>query len=167
MKPSGLFTISVLSVGLVLSLASARADDPAAPPAPAPAPATPDAPPADGQMPPPADGQTPPPAHHRHRGAFVLGELTVKLTLTPEQQKTVGTIIADCDGQLKALRADDSIAKEDKRAQMKTIIQTTRGQIRAVLTPDQQKIFDTLPTHGEHGGPPPAAAPTTTPAPTT
>jgi hypothetical protein len=46
---------------------------------------------------------------------------------------------------------------------MKSIIDATRGQIRAALTPDQQKIFDTLPTRGEHGGPPPA----TTPVPTT
>jgi hypothetical protein len=160
MKPSSVFSLSLLSAGLVLSLASARADDPANPPAPPPAPAAPDAT--------PADGQTPPPPHRHRRGVFVLGELTAKLSLTPEQQKTVGSIIANADGQLKTLREDESVAKEDKRAQMKTIIETTRGQIRASLTPDQQKIFDAIPTRGERGGgPPPSTPPAPTPVPTT
>jgi hypothetical protein len=150
MNPSRIARLSLLSAGLVLSLACVRADDPSTPPVPPPT---------------PADGQTPPPPHHRHmRAAFVLADLTAKLGLTPDQQKTVGTLIANNDGQLKALREDDSVSKEDKRANMMTIISTTRGQIRAALTPDQQKIFDALPTRGEHsGGRPPA----TTPAPTT
>lgn len=156
MKPSSLLSASILSVGLVLSFASARADDTSSPPVPPPAPASPDTS--------PADGQTPPPPHRRRmHPAFVLGELTAKLNLSAEQQKTVGSIITSADGQLKTLRTDDSLSKEDKRAQMRTIIETTRGQIRAALTPDQQKIFDTLPTRGGHGGPPPA----TTPVPTT
>jgi periplasmic protein CpxP/Spy len=146
MKTSYALSLSLISAGLVLSLASARADDPSNPPVPPPAPASPDATPGDG-------GQTPPPEHHRRmRPAFVLGELTEKLGLTPDQQKTVGAIIADSDGQLKALRGDDSLSREDKRAKMRSIISTTRGQIRAALTPDQQKIFDTLPTRGERGG---------------
>lgn len=156
MKPSSLLSLSLISAGLVLCLASARADDPSNPPVPPPAPASPDTTPADGT-------QTPPPEHRRHmHPAFVLGELTEKLTLTADQQKAVGAIIADNDGQLKALRSDDSIAREDKRAKMKTIIETSRGQIRAALTPAQQQIFDAMPTHGERGGKP--AAPTPTPA---
>jgi hypothetical protein len=157
MKLSSVYPLSLLSAGLVLCVASARADDPANPPVP-PAPATT-----------PADGQAPaPPAHRRHmRPAFVLGELTAKLGLTADEQKSVGSIIANCDSQLKALRQDDSVSKEDKRAQMKTILDTTRGQIRAALTPAQQAIFDTLPTHGEKPqGAPPAPA-TSAPAPST
>jgi hypothetical protein len=157
MKPSSLFSAALLSAGIALSLAQARADDPSSPPAPPPAPASPDAPPADGTQP-------PPPHHRRMRPAFVLGELTQKLSLTPDQQKTVGAIIADSDGQLKALREDDTIANEDKRAKAQAIISAARGQIRAALTQAQQAIFDTLPTHGErgqHGGKP--ASPTPTP----
>ena len=77
----------------------------------------------------------------------------------------MGAIIADTDGQLKALREDDTIANEDKRAKAQAIISAARGQIRAALTPAQQAIFDTLPTRGErgqHGGKP--ASPTPTPA---
>jgi hypothetical protein len=148
MNPSRIFSLSLLSAGLVLSLASARADDPSAPPVPPPAPDAPATTPADGQ-----------PQHHRRmHPAFVLGELTAKLTLTADQQKTVGGFIKDCDGQLRALRGDDTLTKEDKRAKMKGIIETTRGQIRGALTPEQQAIFDTLPTHPERGEKP---APTT------
>jgi hypothetical protein len=156
MNPSKAFTLSLLSAGLSLSLSPARADDASTPPAPPAANAAPDTP--------PADGQTPPPAHHRHmHPAFVLGELTAKLSLTPDQQKSVGSVIAATDTQLKAVREDDSLAREDKRAKMRTIVETTRGQIRALLTSDQQKIFDTLPTRGEHGdkGAVPTPAPTT------
>jgi hypothetical protein len=56
---------------------------------------------------------------------------------------------------------DDSLAQDDKRAKMREIMTTTKPQIRAALTADQQKIFDALPTSG--GGPPPAADPTPTP----
>jgi hypothetical protein len=158
MKTSSLLSLSLISAGLALSVAAARADDSSSPPVPPPAPASPDTTPAEG---------TPPPAghHRRMRPAFVLGELTEKLSLTPDQQKTVGAIIADGDGQLKALREDASVPNEDKRAKAQAIISATRGQIRAALTPAQQAIFDTLPTHGgrgQHGQKP--ASPTPTPA---
>jgi hypothetical protein len=163
MKTSSLFSVSLLSAGLALSLSPARADDPSSPPVPPPAPAD-NTPPADST--PPADNTPPPAGHHRRmHPAFVLGELTEKLSLTPDQQKAVGAIIADTDGQLKALREDDTIANEDKRAKAQAIISAARGQIRAALTPAQQAIFDTLPTRGErgqHGGKP--ASPTPTPA---
>jgi hypothetical protein len=163
MKPTTAFALSLLSAGLALSLPSALADDASnAPPAPPQAPATPPAP--DSSQ---ADGQAPPPPHRRRmHPAFVLGELTAKLNLSAEQQKTVGALIVSNDTQLRDLRADDSVAREDKRAKMAAIIEATRAQIRAALTPDQQKIFDTLPTRGEHGGKG-GAAPTPTPVPTT
>jgi len=164
MKLSFVYPLSILAAGLVLSIAPARADDPASPPVPPGAPAAPATTPADGQAP-------TPPAHRRHMHPwFVLGELTAKLGLSADEQKSVGSIIANCDAQLKALRQDDSVSKEDKRAQMRTILDTTRGQIRAALTPAQQSVFDTLPTRGEkpQGGPPAPPAPAASaPAPST
>jgi hypothetical protein len=94
----------------------------------------------------------------------VLGELTAKLNLTAEQQKAIGAILANSDSQLKDLRGDDSLSMEDKRAKMKQINESTRSQIRAGLTPSQQKIFDTLPANGGRRGQPPPAAPTEPPA---
>jgi hypothetical protein len=143
----------LLSVALVLAGAGfARADEPSTPPPPTPS-ASPTSPAGGGD-------QTPPPAGHRGmRAAFVLGELTSKLSLTADQQKTIGPIIASGIGQLRALRQDESLSQEDRRAQAKSILEQERTQIRAALTPDQQKIFDTLRLHG------PAVRPSPTPTP--
>jgi hypothetical protein len=78
----------------------------------------------------------------------------------------VGALIADNDGQLKALHEETSLSNEEKRAKAQAIISATRGEIRAALTPAQQAIFDTLPTRGErgqHGGKPASPSPTPTP----
>jgi Spy/CpxP family protein refolding chaperone len=97
------------------------------------------------------------------RPGFVLAELTTKLSLTPEQQKTVAKVIADGRAQLKDLRGDDSIPQADKRAKMREIMVSTRGQIRAALTPDQQKLFDAMPANQGKGAPE-ASAPAAPPA---
>ena len=86
------------------------------------------------------------------RGAFVLGELTEKLALSADQQKTVAAIIAAGEAQTRALRQDESISQEDKRAKFRSILGQERGQIRAVLTPEQQKTFDTLGRRQGKGG---------------
>jgi hypothetical protein len=93
--------------------------------------------------------------------AFVLADLTKKLDLSADQQKAVGAIIASADGQLRGLRGDDSLSMEDKRAKMREIVGSERAQIRAALTPDQQKTFDALPVNGgrrPQGEPNPAPA---------
>jgi hypothetical protein len=151
MNSPRLLSLSLFSAGFALSLATARADDPSYPPVPPPAPANQATSPADGSTPPPA-----PPHRRRMHAAFVLGELTAKLGLTADQQKAVGAIIADADGQLKALRQDDSIAREDKRPRMKAIVDAERGQIRAALTPSQQATFDAMPRGGQRAAPTPA-----------
>jgi hypothetical protein len=147
MKPS-LVSIGVLSVGLAFAASPARADDPSQPPVP------PAAPPA-GQTS-PADGTQAPRRHHM-RG-YDLADLTQKLGLSADQQKTVGGFIADGRSQAKALRDDDTLAPDDKRAKMREIMKATKDQIRGVLTPDQQKIFDAIPERGDRPpqSPPPA-----------
>lgn len=144
MKPS-LVSIAALSIGLAYAASPARADDPSQPPVP------PSTPPASQTS--PAEGPEGPPRHHM-RG-YVLADLTEKLGLTADQQKTVGAIIADGRSQAKELRGDDTLAPEDRKAKMREIAKATREQIRAVLTPDQQKIFDALPVRGDRPPPPP------------
>ena len=147
MKPSFLASLSLLSLGLALTLAPARADDAATPPVPPPAPAA--APTS------PADGAAQPRQRHRRPG-FELAELTQKLSLTADQQKTVGAIIATSRTQMKELRGDDSLSKDDKRQKMKAIMDTSKTQFRAALTTDQQKLFDALPATGGRPSAPPA-----------
>ena len=96
------------------------------------------------------------------RPAFVLGELTEKLNLTPDQQKQVGAFIDEGAAKAKEVRADETLSKDDRRAKMMGITKATREQIRGVLTPDQQKLFDEL--HPQGGKPRPPAADATPPA---
>jgi hypothetical protein len=138
----------VLSSVLVLSASPSRADDPANPPAPPAAPANPPAP-ADADQPPPPPA--PPAPHHGHmRPAYSLDDLTQKLTLTADQQKTIGPVIDDANAQAKAVRGDDSLSQDDRREKMRSIMKAERDSIRAALTADQQKIFDALPGPGGH-----------------
>ena len=141
MKPSLAVSLSVLSIGLAFS-ASARADDPSSPPTPPPPAPT-------G----PADGTAP---QRHHRGGYVLADLTDKLGLTADQQKTVGAIIDDGRSQAKSVRSDETLSRDDKRAKMGAIMKATHDQIRAALTLDQQKQFDALPQPGDRPKAPPS-----------
>ena len=141
MTPKSLFALTLAASGLVLSQASLRAEDTTVQPAPP-----------SLDTPPPADTpQGPPPGGHKHGGreGLKLAELTEKLGLTADEQKVIGPIINTARSQGKEVRDDQSLSREDKRAKMKGIMETARSQIRAALTPDQQKLFDALPTHGE------------------
>jgi Spy/CpxP family protein refolding chaperone len=137
MNQSTALSLAALSACITLSLARARADD--TPPAPAPQQAQ------AGVETSPSDVGPPPPSRSGRRRGYVLSELTAKLGLTADQQKTVAGILAASAGQVKELRSDDSLSRAERRARMRQIGDSTRTQIRALLTPDQQKAFDALP----------------------
>jgi Spy/CpxP family protein refolding chaperone len=82
------------------------------------------------------------------RRGYVLADLTEKLNLTADQQKTIGGTIRNSQSQMREVRADNSLSVDDRRARMREIMGSTRGQIRAALTPDQQKLFDAMPPGG-------------------
>ena len=147
MKPFPAVSLSLLSIALVMSASSVRADDPVNPPAAPLAPAAQQVSPADGDQPAP----TPTPAPRRGRmrpQGYVLEDLTEKLSLTPDQQKSIGALIDNARSQAKTVRGDDSLSQDDKREKMRGIMKATHDQIRAALTPDQQKLFDALPPPG-------------------
>jgi hypothetical protein len=76
---------------------------------------------------------------------YSLEELTSKLALSADQQKAVGAAIDSARSQSRALRNDTSLSWDDKREKMRQIAKSAHDQIRAALTPDQQKQFDALP----------------------
>ncbi len=117
---------------------------------------TPPPPPAGLDQPPP-----PPVGGGRRRGARMLEGLKQKLSLTDAQFTQVKAIMKDEMQQLRALHDDDSATDDDKRAKAHAIRESGRQKVRALLTADQQKIFDTLPRPGRRGedGPPPPDAP--------
>jgi hypothetical protein len=156
MSPKSLFALSVASAGLVFTQVSLRADDNTVQP-----------PPPGVDAPPP-----PPPGGHGHGrdGGFRLAELTAKLGLTPDEVKVIEPIVESGRTQGKAIRDDEALSPQDKHAKMKAVMDSTRAGIRAALTPDQQKIFDTLPVRGgrrPNGAPSEPGTPSAPPAPPT
>jgi Spy/CpxP family protein refolding chaperone len=93
--------------------------------------------------------------------------LQTKLGLSDAQVAQVKAIFKAQMQQMRALREDDSLSNQDRRAKAAALRQSIRTQIRAILTPDQQKIFDSMPPPrmrgggppGEEGGPPPEPPP--------
>ena len=104
----------------------------------------------------------PPPAEHsarpdgKKRLEHRLQMLDEKLQLTAAQKDQIKAIWAQAEQQGKALRADASAAREDIRAKAGDVMKAAHAQVRGVLTPDQQKIFDTMKPEGRgHRGPRP------------
>ena len=63
-------------------------------------------------------------------------------TLTAEQKKKIEAIVAKSREEMQAL------SQEDRQTKGREIMQGVRTQIRAVLTPEQQKKFDEMPQGG-------------------
>ena len=106
--------------------------------------------------------------HYLHvPGGGLIERMNRDLDLTPAQRDRVGDILRDTRFKVTAARRDFDHQRHD-------LFWQGLGQIRSVLTPDQQKIFDRDFTqahreHGEHGdeggehGPPEEASPAPAP----
>ena len=70
---------------------------------------------------------------HQH----ILAEFTSKLKLTPDQQQKVSAILDDTRSRINALR-------QEVHPKFEVIRNTSKAQIRELLTPDQQKTFDVM-----------------------
>ena len=68
-----------------------------------------------------------------------LARMTERLNLTEAQQARIKPIIEDEGKQLKALRDDTSLTRDQKREKFREISTVTFANIDAVLTPEQQK----------------------------
>jgi len=129
----------------------------------------------DSAPPPPPDGQQqgPPMAMHGRRGMDPERRAEMmqrRLGLNADQTAQVKAIMTDGQAKMEALRANTSLAPEDRRAQGMAMHEDMQAKIRAVLTPDQEKEFDAMQARmrgrrGRMGGdgppppPPPAEAP--------
>lgn len=94
--------------------------------------------------PPPQPSQTdappPPPSGRHHMGnpERRLEMMQKHLNLSDDQTAKIKAIFADGRSQMEALRANQSLAPQDRRAQAQSLMQDEQGKIDAVLTPDQQ-----------------------------
>ena len=67
-----------------------------------------------------------------------LQKLTKRLQLTADQQSKIGAILQDRQQQVQSVRGDSSLKPVDKRAKLKSLMESTQSNISAVLT-DQQR----------------------------
>jgi protein CpxP len=79
-------------------------------------------------------------------------------SLSPDQKAKIKDIVAKEREQLQALRPagaakdGDREAMRANREKMQALQKSTRGEIRAVLTADQQSKFDAMPEPARGGG---------------
>jgi len=81
--------------------------------------------------------------------AEMLGK---QLNLTSDQQGKVLDVLKSEQSQMESLRSDTSLSQEDRHSKMMDIHKTSNDQIRALLTPDQQKKFDEMQSRHQHWG---------------
>jgi Spy/CpxP family protein refolding chaperone len=93
-----------------------------------------------------------PPLSEPERRARRVAEMTHELSLTPEQAQKVDAILLQRHTEAKTIR-------DQADAQLDTVRQKGRGEIREVLTPDQMPKFDAflrrLDVERKRNGPPP------------
>jgi Spy/CpxP family protein refolding chaperone len=73
-----------------------------------------------------------------------LDGLTRHLKLTDDQRARIRSTLMDEAHQLEALRQDRSVPRADRMNRRDQIRQSTQGQIRQVLRPEQQAKFDRM-----------------------
>ncbi len=67
-----------------------------------------------------------------------LGLLARRLELTPDQMAGIRDIRAKTLAAVKPIRADASLSPEARQAKVRELVQGSRAQIRALLTPEQK-----------------------------
>lgn len=67
-----------------------------------------------------------------------LQKLSKHLQLTADQQSKIGAILQDRQQQVQSIRGDGSLKPADKRAKLKSLMDSSQSSISAVLT-DQQR----------------------------
>src|SRR5262245_13007089 len=84
-------------------------------------------------------------------GGQLRETLTKELALTPEQQARLDTILGESRQAFGAMRGQD-LDERAREAQRKRIRAEAREKIRAILTPEQQKKYETLAAAQEGAG---------------
>jgi hypothetical protein len=88
-----------------------------------------------------------------------LERMTRELSLTSDQQEKIKPLLLERQQKMQALMQDQSLSQEDRRAQMRTIMEGSNNSIKANLTDDQKQKFAAMQQQrmrrGGPGGPPP------------
>lgn len=73
-----------------------------------------------------------------------LEMLAKQLDLTDAQKEKLKPILKDQAEQLKALRADTNMSRDDKMAKLKEIRESLNAQLKTILTPEQMEKWQKL-----------------------
>lgn len=87
-----------------------------------------------------------------------LADLSTKLNLTDDQKAKIKPILDDQTAKIHQVKMSKVGTPDDQKAKSKQIREDASKQIRAVLTPDQQKTYDGDKHHKKDATPPPPAA---------
>jgi Spy/CpxP family protein refolding chaperone len=71
-----------------------------------------------------------------------LADLSTKLNLTDDQKAKIRPILDDKVAKIHTVKMDKTGSADDQKAKNKVIRESSDAQVRALLTPDQQKTFD-------------------------
>ena len=77
----------------------------------------------------------------KHR-ADLRAKVARRMDLSPEQRTQLKAERAKTLDALKALRADSSLTREQKKAKARELLETARSEVRSALTPEQKAKID-------------------------
>jgi Spy/CpxP family protein refolding chaperone len=101
--------------------------------------------------------------HGGEMGGNPGDRIAKKLNLSADQKTKVENIMESTHQQMSAIREDQSLSQPDKQAKIKQLHESTKSQVNALLTPDQQQKFAKMHDgmgpgghkgHGHHKGGP-------------
>jgi periplasmic protein CpxP/Spy len=72
----------------------------------------------------------------------MMGMLMAGITLTADQQTKVDSITKKYTDERAAIRTDQSLDQDARRAKSREIMTKQNDEIKAVLTDEQKKVFD-------------------------
>jgi Spy/CpxP family protein refolding chaperone len=98
--------------------------------------------------------------HEKHGGMGGPGmmggnpgeRMAKELNLTADQQTKMKAIMESTHQQMSAIEKDQSLSQQDKHAKIQQLHESTKSQISAILTPDQQQKFAQMHEHMGQGG---------------
>jgi len=97
-------------------------------------------------------GQTQGQHQQRHMGMRMKG-LAKKLNLTDAQKAQIKSIMKEQRPKVRAIRQDNSLTPEQKKAKLQALRKETQEKIAAILTPEQkEKMKELRQQHGRRHG---------------
>jgi hypothetical protein len=90
------------------------------------------------------EGKKHSPEDRKEKKQEQFNEMSTRLGLTADQQAIIKTQRESTMPQIKAIREDDSLTREQKREKMKALKQSNQDSMSAYLTDDQKKIMEEI-----------------------